>query len=189
MAKKIGAIVSLSIIGILIITTIILANVKVDYSINCARPTYIYVSYNTNDPSKERDAQGHADKIIDYINNASNDKVLTAMFNGNLNKEAKVVAETNAGKNLPTNSGYYVRYRYENKQKLMVDNKEYKDSNGNVVYYEDLVFTVSNVEGESLVKVYVIPDAMNAKVYTHYYELDADFSGLFNYLEENFKVA
>ena len=43
MAKKIGAIVSLSIIGILILATIIMANVNVDYSIDCAAPTQVWI--------------------------------------------------------------------------------------------------------------------------------------------------
>ena len=40
MAKKIGAIVSLSIIGVLILATIIMANVNVNYSIKCEKPQY-----------------------------------------------------------------------------------------------------------------------------------------------------
>ena len=157
MAKKIGAVVSLSIIGILILATIIMVNIKVDYSIKCETPTTVYVSYSSG---TERDAQDYTDKIVEYINNASSENSLTALFNGTLGKKAKVFAVSE--KSIPTNAGFNVRYRYENPQKLMEGNKAYEDSNGQNVYYEDLVFTVSDVEGISIVKVYVVLDSANS---------------------------
>ena len=182
MAKKIGAIVSLSIIAILILATIIMANVNVDYSIKCAKPSSVWVSYNSGE---ETDADKDTNKIVNYINNASKEKSLTALFNGNLGKKAKVVAESNANKTIPQNTAFYVRYRYETSQKLMEGKEVYKDSNGDVVYYCDLIFTVGESDGTEIVKVYVIQDATSSKVYTYYYELEADFSGLYNYLLEN----
>ncbi len=181
MAKKIGAIVSLSIIGILILATIIMANVNVDYSVNCSTPTTVYVSYGGN---SERDAQANANAIVELIDNASKEKSLTALFNGTLGKKAKVVAVSSVGKSLPSNNCFYVRYRYENAQKLMEGKKEYKDSNGSVLYYDDLVFEIKDLTGTNLVNVYVIPDSANADVYTHCYELEADFEALYDFLIE-----
>ena len=182
MAKKVGAIVSLSIIGILILATIIMANVNVNYSIRCATPTNVYVSYGSNG---ERDAQANAGEIVKLISNASKEKSLTALFNGTLNKKANVVAVSNVGKTIPSNSGFYVRYRYENPQKLMDGKKEYKDINGQAVFYDDLVFTVQNLEGVNVVIVYVIQDSTNANSYTYYYELEADFGALYDFLVLN----
>ena len=180
MAKKIGAVVSLSIIGILILATIIMANIKVDYSINCATPTTVYVSYSSG---TERDAQGNTDKIVKFISEASSENSLTALFNGTLGKKAEVFTckETSI-----QTTGFSVRYRYENPQKLMEGDKAYEDSNGQNVYYDDLVFTVNDVEGISVVKVYVILDSANSNKYTYYYNLEADFEGLYNFIEENF---
>lgn len=183
MAKKIGAIVSISIIAILIIATIIMANVNVNYGINCSTPTSVWVNYNSNNPNNERNAQDKADEIINFINNASKEKSLTALFNKTLGKEAEVFATSE--KSLPSNSDFYIRYRYENAQKLKVGDDDYKDSTGNAVYYDDLVFTVENEEGISIVKVYVIQDSQNANKYTHYYELEADFTALYDYLVDN----
>ena len=183
MAKKIGAIVSLSIIGVLILATIIMANVNVNYSVKCATPTTIYVRYGSNG---ERDAQANSNAIVEYINNASKEKSLTALFNGTLGKKANVVAASSVGKTLTYSSNtFYVRYRYVNAQKLMDGKKAFKDVNGKEVLYDDLVFTVNNVEGTSVVNVYVIPDSTNADSYTYYYELEADFGDLYNYLVEN----
>lgn len=184
MAKKIGAIVSLSIIGILILATIIMANINVNYGIKCAIPPRVYVSYNTNDPNEEVDADTHANKIVNYINKASNEKALTALFNQTLGKKAEINAVSE--KTIATNSGFYVRYRYTNPQKLMDGKKEYKNSNGENVYYEDLVFTVNDLDGINVVKVYVIQDATRSNKYTYYYELEADFERLYNFLFENF---
>ena len=175
MAKKIGAIVSISIIGILIIATIIMANVNVNYSIECATPTSVWVQYGSN---IERDAQDKAGTIVEYINNASKEKALTALFNGTINKEPNIVTASSVGKSLPSNSGFYIRYRYENAQKLT-------DNNGKEVYYDDLVFTVKDLDGTNVVSVYVIPDAQNARTYTHYYEVEADYSALYDYLVDN----
>ncbi len=184
MAKKIGAIVSISIIGILIIATIIMANVNVHYGIRCENPTSVWVQYGSN---AERDAQGKADAIVEYINNASQEKSLTALFNGTLGKKAEVKAV--GSKTIPSNSGFNVRYRYENAQKLMEGKKEYKNSNGEAVYYEDLVFTVTQTDGTEVVNVYVIEDAEKPTTYTYYYELEANFNALYDYLvENNFKI-
>ena len=183
MAKKIGAIVSLSIIGILILATIIMANVTVNYGINCATPTEIWINYKSNDPSRERICR-NVSEIEAFFKNTSKDNALNALFNKTLNKEAEVVLESNAGATIPTTNGFYVRYRYENPQKLMVGKDEYKDSNGNIVYYNDLVFTINNIDEETEVIVYVVPDKTKSKVYTHYYKLEANLGGLYDYLVE-----
>ena len=85
MAKKICAIVSLSIIGILIIATIVLANVSVNYGVVCASPNVVYVQY---EDEALRNATSDKDEIVNYITNASQEKMLSALFNGELNKKA-----------------------------------------------------------------------------------------------------
>ena len=180
MAKKIGAIVSLSIIGILIIATIIMANVNIDYSINCATPVSVWVQKGNDEERLSKSSN----EIVEFINSASKEKSLTALFNGNLGKKANIVAY---GGNLSSTNGFYVRYSYDgNKQKLMIGKDEYKDINNQVVYYEELVFTVNDLEGSNVFNVYVIPSATNPNAYTHYYELEADFGGLFDFLSEQY---
>ena len=184
MAKRIGAIVSLSIIGVLILATIIMACVNVNYGIRCNKPAEIWVSYGNE---QERQAVGHEDAIIKYINNASKEKSLTALFNGTLGKKAEIKA-TNS-KTIQTNSdGFYVRYRYDIPQKLMYGKKEFKTSSNQTVSYQDLVFTVKNMSGTNIVNVYVVENQATPNTYNYYYELEADFSELFNYLNNNVKV-
>lgn len=178
MAKKIAAIASLSIIGILIIATIIMANIKLSFNINCATPDHIYVNRYTSVNESEK-----ADKIVDLINNASKENSLSALFNGNFDKKAKIVSVSGT-KTVPS-SGFYVEFAYNNKQTLMDGDEEYKDSKGNTYTYERLVFTVPSSQEVSIVKVYVIADSNAPDSYSYYYELEADFYDLYNYLIEN----
>ena len=182
MAKKIGAIVSLSIIGILILATIIMANVNVNYSIKCAEPTKVYVSYGSG---VARDAQEYSDDIVNFINNASKEKCLTALFNGNLGKKAVVKKASSVGKTIPSSNGFYVRYRYSNPQSLMDGKSKHADN----VKYDDLVFEVKDLEGSNVVNVYVVEDSAASTAYTYYYELEANFEGLYDFLvEKGFNV-
>ena len=118
MAKKIGAIVSLSIIGVLILATIIMANVNVNYSIKCEKPQYIYVEYQDKGERGAKTEQ--VDEIINLIDNASKQKSLTALFNGNIGAKAQVVTENGT---VPDIDGFYVRYHYDQKQDLKEGNK------------------------------------------------------------------
>lgn len=172
MAKKIGAIVSLSIIGILIIATIIMANINIDYSVKCLKPDVVYVQ--TSDGNTLGVSSEQKDKIVELINLTSKEKVLTALFNGNLDKKAELVTEKST---ISTPNNFYVRYKYTTKQEL---------NENNSITYEELVFVVNNIEGETEVKVYVIPESENANTYSHYYILSADFEELYSYLNENF---
>ena len=180
MAKKIGAIISLSLIGILIRATIILANVKIDYSVNCADPSSIWVSYSNKPYNKVSDEQ--ANKIVGIINNSSKENTLSALFNGNLNKKAEIKG-VSGNKTPASNTGFYVEYSYETPQKLMDGKKEYKDSNNNTVLYQKLVFTVNNVNESKETTVYVY-NTLSSEYYSYYYTVDANFYDLYNYLVE-----
>lgn len=187
MAKKVGAIVSLSIIGVLIVLTIIFANVKYDYSIKCNAPDSIYVQ--TSSSSRRVADEAEYAKIKGFIDDASKEVFISAMFNGNLGKKANVVSESTVGKSLPKVDGYYVTYKYENPQILQDGKKDYKDTQG-IYKFRELVFSVNKSDGEATVKVYVIPyydadgEVSVDNKYTKYYELSADFNDLYTYLTE-----
>lgn len=182
MAKKIGAIVSLSLIGIIIIVAIVMANVKIDYSVKCLKPDVVYVQ-TTGGTVRANDTQ--KDKIVDLISNASKENSLTALFNGKLGKKAELVTEKATLSSNPSN--FYVRYYYNTKQDLVVNNKEYKNADGQIEKYEELVFVVNQVEGETEFRVYVILDSgTSVNNYSYYFKLTADFEELYKYLESNF---
>lgn len=190
MAKKISAIVSLVIIGVLIITTIIMANVNVNYSIRCEKPDAIYVEYASNSaktralrPDEEEDLE-HYNKIWDFVSNASKENSLTALFNGNLNKKAEIKLAENSRALIPTTSDFYVTFFYENPQYLMDGNKKYTDGDGENFQYQELVFSISSMDEQGEINVYIKSDP-TTKYYSRYYVLTADLGDLYNYLIEN----
>lgn len=174
MAKKIGAIVSLSIIGILIIATIVMANVSVNYGVVCTSPNSVYVQY---EKEATRNASTDKDIIVNYISNASKEKTLTAFFNGSLNKAASLTKQT--GRLKGSDSNFYVYYHYDEKQTL-------KNNDGETVYYDELVFEISESIDEEF-KVYVITTSGVNSTYSYYYTVDADYTNLYNFLEVNYK--
>ena len=190
MAKRITAIVSLSIIGILIIATIIMANVDVNHKINCNNPDSIYVQYSSNG-IREVDDEIY-DGILERINNASKESSLTALFSGTLSEKPAIVTNsTTSATTVPSTSDFYVSFVYNNPQKLMDGNNEYKDADGNSVYYKELIFSVNSADDMQEVRVYIIPyynadgDFNTNNSYYRYYLLNANFADLFNYLVDN----
>ena len=175
MAKKIGAIVSLVIIAVLIVATIIMANINIDYSIKCVKPDVVYIQNGQGVTDEEKD------EIVKLISNASKENSLTALFNGELNKKATVKTEKKTFSKTPSN--FYVRYVYYTEQELKEGDVVVKNADGEVCKYSGLVFVVDKDVTEDI-KVYVVPDSENPYSYSHYYKLDADFSGLYNYLTE-----
>ena len=181
MAKKIGAIVSLIIIGIVIVASIVMVNIKIDYSIDCAKPDTVWVQKGSD--IKPTNSE-QVNKIVELINNASKQNALTALFDGELGKKAELVSLKST---ISTPSNFYVRYIYNTKQDLVVDGKEFKNTEGQTETYEELIFVVDNVEGETQCRVYVIPESNSATITSsYYYNLDANFEELFKYLSENF---
>lgn len=196
MAKKITAIVSLSIIGILILATIIMANVDVNHKINCADPNYIYVQYGSGTSQYISGDDDIYSEILDRINNASKESSLNALFAGTINDTPQVVTRstTGSGYNPYSNSSaFYITFNYNDAQKVKVGNKDYVDSSNENYYYKALVFEVTANEGMQTVKVYIIPYYQNGTTtpnldsnnYYRYYELTADFSDLYSYLNDN----
>lgn len=177
MAKKIGAIISLSLIGVLIIATIIMANIKLDYSINFNTPIHVYV--NNQDTTTEEQS-----KIVEGLSNSSKHNALKALFNGSLNKKASI--EQVGNKTLPALSGYNIEFFYNQPQDLMIGNKKYTDDHGKTYTYERLIFDITEQSGEAEYKVYVIPNAEDRETYSHVYTLSANLTELYNYLSNNF---
>ena len=191
MSKKIGAIVSLVIIGLLIVVTIVMANVNVNYSIKCEKPDAIHVQHGSS--LVKADQEEDFNKIMELIGSASKDNSLSALFTGKINKKAEITTvSTNSLTSIPSTSDYYVSYVYNNPQALMDGNKKYKDGDGEAHYYKELVFTVTKMDNEGEVRVYIKPYyTSNGTEYTgdsyyKYYTLTADFGDLYNYLQKDF---
>ena len=188
MAKRITAIVSLVIIAILIVATVVMANVNISYNIKCNAPDEVWIKYTNTSARQVTDEQ--AKNIVNYINNSSKDKFLTALFNGKVNDRAELVHDSSSELSIPTPTEYYVQYYYNTPQTLKLGGKTYKDENGNTYTYKELWFTVTNANGVSEFRVYVVPakesitsSNKTTGIYSKYYLLNADFGELYSYLK------
>ena len=187
MAKKLGAIISLSIIGVLILTTVIMANIDVSYALSYPTPDKIWIQYSSKTTRLLDDSKHN--EVKNFIDAGSKEASLTALFNGTLNDEPVLVNNSTNGTSIPSTSGYYITFLYNNPQKL----ENFKDENGKDYYYRALVFTVSNVDELAEIKVYVLPyyttDGETVQndqtLYTKYYKVKANYSALYEYLTNN----
>ena len=111
---------------------------------------------------------------------------MSAFFGGNLDATAEVVTES--GVVTIASDKYYVRYHYETEQDLKQGKSIFKDEKGKEYKYEDLLFEVNKTDGVATVKAYVIPDTKvkDGLQYSHYYNVWADFSDLYDYLDSRF---
>ena len=181
MAKKIGAILSLIIIGVVIVAAIVMVNIKIDYSIDCVKPDKIWVQTSSDIKVANSEQQS---KIVEIISSASKQNALTALFDGELGKKAELV---NVKTTVSSPANFYVKYIYNTKQDLIVGGKEFKNADGQTETYEELIFVVDNTEGETQCKVYVVAESNSSTTTSaYYYKLDANFEELFKYLSENF---
>ena len=190
MAKKVTAIVSLIIIGLLIVTTIVMANVDVNYGIEFDTPDIVRILKPSNsNPDDISSDKTKIKKIEEYINDASKESSLTALFNGTLFQHAEI--STCSLTTIKTNSScYYIEFVYQSAKVLKEGKDNYKE-NGKNYLYKELWFEISNKEGVNEFKVYVIPwqdengnKNENKQVYSKYYTLKADFSNLYNFLAQ-----
>ena len=192
MAKKIIATISLVLIGLLIVATIVMANVKVDYSVRCNAPDDIIVvtpSGSMPDPSTEQEQE-----IVKLISNASKRSSLSALFDGALFDKARIedVNSSNASRTtiVKKSNCYYVQYVYNEAQVLKYGKEDYKDANGSLYYYKRLWFEVP-ASNEEEVTVYIVPwfdtDGVNKNPksdnYTKVKKVSADLTALYDYLK------
>ena len=196
MAKKIIAIISLSLIGILVVATIVLANIPFSHNFKHNKPDYIEVYYGGTETTARSATNDDFNKIIELINKATDDKILNALFEGRLNDKPVLVDENEKLTSVPSNaSSYYVCYKYKegNPQTLMDGDKAFKDENGNEYLYAQICFEIT--EKSETIKAYVIPQKDDngnnyrpnngSKLQYHkYYSINADFSELYTYLSD-----
>ncbi len=206
--KRVLAGISLFIVAVVVIATIVMANIDVKYNINCATPNSILIrtskeyydrqggdGYMSSDPDSAQSA-----KIVDLINNASKRSVLTNLFERNVKKQAtisQVSTASSSTRTLTTPSGlnyeYFVIYRYREPQLLKLGKNNYLNADGEVYYYRDLCFGVKTTDGEAEVNVYVVPYYTTGSnptnnyesKYHYYYNLNADWGDLISYLQQN----
>ncbi len=205
-AKKIIAIVSLSLVGVLILATLILSVINVEHKICFNNPEFIdvyygNVNYSKRNPAsiqKNRDEERY-NKVLEYLNGSSKEKALNALFNGSLFKKPEIVVDSASRlTDIPTSASsnsFFVYLGYNTPQVLKDGNNNYQ-LDGKDYYYRGLCFEITADEVKMDVSIYVVPyysvnsdseyeypSTSNLK-YQVKYVFSAEFSPLYNYLKE-----
>jgi len=175
MAKKITAIVSLTLVGIIVAAIIIMANITVDHNIDYATPSQMWVTYNSSTPRRV-DNEEDKEKILSLMDEATQEKYLNALLTKTLDKKPEIKQNKTTKANIPSTTKYYVIFEFGQPQHL----EGIEEDN---VYYRQLVFAVAQSEGEVETKVYISEDG--DMTYRYYYLITVDYSEIFNYLTNN----
>ena len=159
MIKKISLIVALSLVGILTITTLILGFTTKNYKPELQfEPVRIEIENKPGEAGKF--VTSIAFENVEILNNVVlnfnemfSQSILNAMFANNLFSEVEIKYVSS----LPTQSGYRVEFDYQREVLLMKNGVAFKpstDSQAEDIYFEKLIFDVSDVLGFQEFKMY-----------------------------------
>lgn len=187
--KQKTAIISLIIVGVLLITTIILAIVPVNHAIKVENPNQIILHYNGDYKIlTESENSNEYCTIISKLKKSGKEKVIEAMFNGRLGEKVELNVDATS-KKIDYTSGCYLEYYYAtgNLQTLKDGKSNYKYSSGEVYRYARIIFELNSEDDFITCNAYVIPvdtatDYEDSVHYTKYYTFTANLSSLNEYV-------
>ena len=169
--KKVGAIISLSVIGLLIALTIILSVTTVSHKVNIQTPDIITVYNNGKSNTYKKDDES-ADKkeiyndIISLIDESFKETTLTAIFNGNAAFKTTITTKSDT---LSVSSGTWVRYQYNEGKVLKDGKKDFKTSSDQTVEYTSIYFKLTDPDEIAETKIYIVKkdDTYNLAKYNY----------------------
>ncbi len=188
--KKVLPIISLSIIGVLIITTIVMFFTPISHSFKIEKPEDIRLYDNSSfyDPdytvSDNVTNKEYYDEVRNKLTNAFKDTALEALFNGRLGKNAELVQRSST---LNLSEGVYVVYSYGENTKTVKDG----DTR---VSYKYIAFELSDVDDYVTVRAYLIEndddiDEDGVITYSYYFNMIGNTSNLYNYVVNDLQPA
>lgn len=198
-AALITAIVAFSLIGILIITTILLAVIPVYTGVKFANePDRIVIKYNNEQMTvynNDAEYQDIFDSIWNAYNDASNPSVMDSIFNGFAGKgmTANYSSSSVSFGNLSNETTFSVAFYWVDSQ--LMTNKDgsqfnYELANGGEytsgIRFNSAVFSVDNTNGVVEKTFYLRRDTQSATATTthYYYTGIANYYGLYRVLME-----
>ena len=180
-AKKIGIITTIAIVGVLILATLIMTIVPYSFKMDIANPDYITVYHHngsksasgTFDPSVSAQKNIY-NTIMEKFDKAFEQSVLSALFNGDLGKEATIKSSSTT---VNVNSSTYLKFVYDEDQTFTY--------NGNKHKYNQIIFSISSTTDDfESVKAYIVKVGASENYSQYYYTVDANFAELKDYLSE-----
>ena len=174
--KKVITIVSLSLVGILILTTIILACITVTGTIDFGTPSQLVVYW---DDLGEFNKDASAKKLIDKIEEGTKQKYLTGLFEGtldNISVETRSEDEHKAYISRENDQENRVLFelKYDEEQSIKVE--------GETIKFHSLVVEITDENRDQLI-VYAIPNFIaNGTTSVGYYTkitINGDFTDVY----------
>ena len=178
--KKVLTIVSLSIVGALLLATIILACIPVGSLPKFADPMGVVVYSSELGEVGKVDEDDKASNITSKMQSAVKQRCLSAIFNGTLkNMSIKTMESTIyvPRSNSETTKAKF-EYKYAGKQTMAVNGVKFE--------YSSLLFEVNENDARDTMKIYVIKDDKTGDSvdYSHLISVDGNYSELFVYINE-----
>lgn len=186
--KKALTIVALSLVGILVITTIVLGFVTTSFeqvTISDAISVTVHKGTSTQIYYKDTDSDDY-NKFVEMYNKQSKQSILKSLFTGAFSEKAEVINETTNNFSSKLTSGYWLIYNFDNEQILKIDGKEYVDKTQTTttqVTYKKLAIYVVDTEDMDLVTMYIF-DSKSSTSATHTIKVYADLSETYNYIND-----
>lgn len=185
MKKKIYSIIALSLVGVLLITTIVLSLIKKDFAVDASfSPLSINVYYNGEKENYTSDKAEYG-KFIENVKESFKINYLTALFQGKSGVNPKVYERTsnsipgiNADGTYSTATNTYVEFIYNTPQLIRENSKDY--NNNGTKTYTSLFLQINNESGLKDVNVYY----RNNSSFVYYYTLTmAQQSAVYDYIK------
>jgi hypothetical protein len=182
--KKILTIVALSLVGLLIVTTIVLGFIPSDFSQLSVTEAY-KVTYHKGPQFQVLYKDTNADefnKLVDLFENQSEQSVLKSLFTGAYSNEPSVKNEATSMTTKLT-SGKWLVYRFDNAQTLYINGEKHEDKTQTdpTVTFKKLAMSVIETDGLQEVTMYIF-DTPNATTATHTITVYADLTATLEYI-------
>lgn len=213
MKKVIICSISIGLVLLLGITALVLALIPVNKNSVIEKPNAVYiindVTWDTtqkyydlmdykDDGNGNKKDQPKIDEIFRLFNSSFGQNALTALFRGQLNEKMEQnyssSNKTDINKNSSSTTAFTVYFQYKEMRKIVVDGKEYEY---NILFFEVAENDSFEIKNFGTIKVsdsdpYAPPSTLTSSTntsYKSYYTARADFSKLYDYINEIVNVA
>lgn len=187
--KKVISIIILSLVGLLITATVVLAIVPITtYNPVSSDVNYVVVYKNsaTNYNMYLKDSE-QAKKLVELNEKSHKQNILSTMFQGALGNKAQLekVTQANISSVLnSSNAGYFVEFNYDNAERtLQWEGKDYVYKDGTadkLAMYDKLVVAINDTSSFAKITVYVVNEGKYMfKITTHAHQNE-----LFDYISQ-----
>lgn len=185
--KKVLTIVALSLVGLIVITTIVLGFINVSFEQVTINEAYSLTVYKNGDDQTylktDTDTTVFND-LNNLFNKQSEQSILKSLFTGAFSVEAEVINEaTTLSQNQKLNNGYWLVYKFDQEQTLKIDGEEYKDitQKEQTVTYKKLAVSVVKTEDMELVTMYIFSTTASTTA-THTIRVYANLASTYEYI-------